>query len=141
MESSVCAPELHGAEVWQLGASTLPQPSRSRSPRLGGAGDALNVHFTALARAEQTLVWRCHKRGGTMTQTLRAKSLPICKQTMDCSACPDVLVTPRRNQSIYSVTELCGISPHKGPLEAVGCGVMTQRAAGRNLRRVPGEQA
>lgn len=74
-----------------------------------------------------------------MTQMLRGKSLPICKQMMDCSICPDVLVTLRRNQSIYSITELCDISLHKGPLEAVGFGVMILSVVRRNLPRVPGE--
>lgn len=45
-----------------------------------------------------------------MTQMLRGKSLPICKQMLDCSICPDVLVSLRGNQSIYSITELCDIS-------------------------------
>lgn len=40
MECSVCAlgvPELHGAAIQQLAASTLPQLSSSSSPRLVGA--------------------------------------------------------------------------------------------------------
>lgn len=74
-----------------------------------------------------------------MTQLLRGKSLSICRQMMDCSICPDVLVTLRRNQSIHSITALCDISPHKGPLEAVGFGVGILSVARRNLARVPGE--
>lgn len=75
----------------------------------------------------------------TVTQMGRGKPLPVCKQMMDCSICPDVLVPLGRNQSIHSITQLCDISPHKGPSEAVGFGVMTLNVVRINLPRVPGE--
>lgn len=68
-----------------------------------------------------------------MTQLSRGKSLSICKQIMDRSMCQDVLVTLRRNQSICSITALRTLSPHKGPLEAVGFGVVALSVARRNL--------
>lgn len=76
-----------------------------------------------------------------MTQMGRGKPLPVCKQMMDCSICPDLLVPLGRNQSIHSITQLCDSSPLKGPSEAVGFGVMTLNVVRINLPRVPGEQA
>lgn len=74
-----------------------------------------------------------------MTQMGRGKSLPVCRQMIDCSICPDVLVPLGRNQSTHSITKLCDIPSHKGPLEAVGFGVMTLNVVRINLPRVPGE--
>lgn len=74
-----------------------------------------------------------------MTQRGRGKSLPVCKQMMDCSICPDVLVPLGRNQSIHPISKLCDIPPHKGPSKALGFGVMTLNVVRINLARVPGE--
>lgn len=119
----------------------LPPPSSSGSPQV------LTVTLNVLLNILNCLVWSRANRGPvlsercTVTQLLRGKSLSICRQMTDCSICPDALVTLRRNQSIYSITALCDISPHKGPLQAVGFGLGTLSVARRNLPRVPGEQA
>lgn len=67
--------------------------------------------------------------------TRGGKSLPICKQIMDCSTCPGVLVTLRRNQSTYSIATLSDISSPQR--EAVGFGVVVLSVARRNLPGVP----
>lgn len=77
-----------------------------------------------------------------MTQMLKGKSLPACKQMMDCSICPDVLITLRRNQSTNSITELSDISlPTKLLWRLLDLGFGILSIVRRNQPRVPGEQA